>query len=198
MSMLFHKNALISRLTYVLLIILFFIPFTSAYGVSISCLRILLGIEYMGFRAVEGTFWAVFVLLIPLAGLIVSFLNVKLKTLILIGLSIFGLIMTGVLGGEVGSYNGGLVIFIYVIGYIILLILHIIFILNANRDTTGSVVKQAAANINERVKNTISDIGNHDTKKANSIAEQLKTYKDLLDQGIITQEEFEKKKSEIL
>jgi hypothetical protein len=175
----------------------------------------------MGFSVAEGSFVYIFVLLIPLGILILNFLNFKLKALISLVLSLFGFFMAVVINNEIGQYGDSLVIFLFFIGYIVLIAFNVITLIDDNKDKVGNMgssiadsvknainsetvqqgltnAKQAASNISGKVKNTVSDISNHDVKKASSIADQLKTYKDLLDQGIITQEEFEKKKSEIL
>ena len=64
--------------------------------------------------------------------------------------------------------------------------------------TTKHVAASIVGTFKDTAKAATSAIRDPETKKANSIAEQLITYKDLLDRGIITQEEFDRKKSELL
>lgn len=207
------------RLISVVFIVLFFVPIVNSFGVSISCLNLLVGIKAMGITVYPGSFSVIFVLITPLAILAISFLKLPQKQLVTIGFTIIGFIVSGRLWKAVdyAVSSTSWVVLLYILGYIALLVMNVLLLLRANvsklsaaRESIKSVVtsenvqrglsnaKQAATTLADKAKTTISDISNTDAKKATSIADQLKTYKELLDKGIITQEEFDKKKSEIL
>jgi hypothetical protein len=55
-----------------------------------------------------------------------------------------------------------------------------------------------AAELGGKAKDAAATLAASDVKKASNVAEQLRTYKELLDSGVITAEEFDAKKKEIL
>lgn len=63
--------------------------------------------------------------------------------------------------------------------------------------TTPSMEEAAVEEESAQVVETVESV-EETTPKAKTVAEDLKTYKDLLDGGIITQEEFDQKKKQIL
>jgi hypothetical protein len=204
MNNLLAKVPVITKIISAVLIVLFFVPLVSVFGVSISSLNLLLGLKTMGMTVMEGSLGMIFVLLTPLAILIASFLSLNQKTLITVGLSVVGLIVTGVLGGAVNDVtgSGSFVVVLFAIGYIALLILNGLLLFMANPAGSAEAVQRGIGSAMHVVSNVADKaktaVGGSDVKKATSVADQLKTYKDLLDQGIITQAEFDKKKGEIL
>jgi hypothetical protein len=62
----------------------------------------------------------------------------------------------------------------------------------------ASKAGKAAAELGGKAKDAASTLAASDVKKASNVAEQLKTFKELLDSGVITQEEYDAKKKEIL
>jgi hypothetical protein len=169
----------------------------------------------------DGTFWVIFMLLIPIANLIASYRHYEHKKLALLGLSFLGIgfsIFTQfkIYDLSYGVTNGGAVMVIFNVGYTLLFIIAMMIIVASykNIDQVSNIVKtalnseslkrgidtahQLADSAIEKAKNVVSDLSNSDLKKTNSVAEQLKTYKDLLDQGVISQEDYEKKKNDIL
>jgi hypothetical protein len=191
----------------------------------------------------------IFLILIPIAYEVISVLKQNLTKLLSILLSAFGLIMTFVFLGVMGSdpmlsgrYGQNMAqtsstVFALLLIYPAIIVVSIIFAAknrkskdpkavgdkpvsesrgplvseqtkerfakfsNAAARTAADVASKAgkaAVELGGKAKEAASTLAASDVKKASNVAEQLKMYKDLLDGGVITQEEFDAKKKEIL
>ncbi len=107
MQKFFVRMPQIIQIVSAVFIALFFVPLASEYGISFSCLNLLVGIKVMGINVGGGTFSIIFVALVPLAILIIRFMKINRIDLITLGLSIIGFFITGRLSGAVNDVTSG-------------------------------------------------------------------------------------------